>query len=144
MPVSGRWTEGQRETWDLLVAGYRAGLETIRGGVTVEAVRTAFEAAVRWRLSALRTPLAQAAAVILLDRTQSPFWQIHGVGLEPGSFLGPMLRTGMVVALEPMFVVESQGLYLEDVLLVTDEGSELLTPTLPYTAREIEEVMASR
>ena len=47
----------------------------------------------------------------------------------------------MVVAFEPMFTVRSFGFYLEDLLLITERGYELLTPGLPYTAREIEEAM---
>ena len=143
-PVSGRWTEPQRETWDLLVAAFRAGLNTIRDGIAVDSVRSAFEEVVRQREPTLQTELAREAAEILLDRTRSPYWQIHGVGLEPAEPIGPILREGMVVAFEPMFTVRSLGFYLEDLLLITRDGYELLTPDLPYTAQEIEEVMRGR
>jgi Xaa-Pro aminopeptidase len=140
-PVSGQWTAGQAEAWDLLIAGYRAGLERIGDGVSIDSVRAAFEEGVRREVASLQTELARESAAILLDWEQSPFWQIHGVGLEHGEPTGPVLRRGMVVAFEPMFTVRSFGFYLEDLLLITERGYELLTPGLPYTAREIEEAM---
>ena len=45
LPVSGRFTESQAEAWDLLVAGYEAGLAVMAGGVPVSAVREASVAA---------------------------------------------------------------------------------------------------
>lgn len=48
----------------------------------------------------------------------------------------------MVVCWEPIFAVDGQGFYLEDMLLVTETGYELLTLSLPYTAAEIETFMA--
>jgi len=46
------------------------------------------------------------------------------------------------VAYELMFTVDGDGFYLEDMIAVTRDGADLLTPGLPYTAREIEAAMA--
>ena len=54
-----------------------------------------------------------------------------------------MLRAGMAVAYELMFTVDRDGFYLEDMILVKKDGHEVLTPGLPYTAREIEAVMST-
>lgn len=143
-PVSGRWTAAQRETWDLLITAYRTGLSAIRDGVSVDLVRSAFEEGVRLQEPELQTELAREAAAIMLDRTRSPSWQIHGVGLEHGERVRQVLSQGMVIAFEPMFTVRSLGFYLEDLLLITEDGYELLTPDLPYTAQEIEEAMRRR
>ena len=142
VPVSGRWTPGQAEAWDLLVAGYRAGLRVIRDGVSIDSVRAAFDAGVRAAQPEPQTPLGREAARILLDRAQTPFWQIHGVGLDAAEVTGPVLRRGMVVAYEPMFTVQSFGFYLEDLLLLTETGYEMLTPGLPYTSGEIARAVA--
>ena len=48
----------------------------------------------------------------------------------------------MVVAFEPIFSVDGQGFYLEDMVLVTNDGHEILTPGLPYSAREVERAVA--
>ena len=50
----------------------------------------------------------------------------------------------MVVAFEPMLAVEGQGFYLEDMILVTTTGYEILTPGLPYTAMEVERLVISK
>src|SRR5450432_1123111 len=52
-PVSGRFDAGQRETWELLVAAYRAGLSTFRDGVTRDAVFAACLAEIRRRQPSL-------------------------------------------------------------------------------------------
>jgi Xaa-Pro aminopeptidase len=142
VPVSGEWTPGQAEAWDLLVAGYRAGLRVIRDGVSIDSVRAAFDAAVRAAQPRLQTGLGREAARILLDHARTRFWQIHGVGLDAAEPTGPVLRRGMVVAYEPMFTVQSFGFYLEDLLLVTETGYEMLTPGLPYTSGEIARAVA--
>jgi Xaa-Pro aminopeptidase len=137
-PVSGRFDAGQRETWELLVASYRAGLPVIREGAKRDAVFAASLAEVRRRQPALVTPLGKKAADVLLGENGLQYWGIHGVGLEPGEDASETLAAGMVVAFEPIFSVEGQGFYLEDMILVTKDGHEILTPGLPYSAEEVE------
>ncbi len=138
VPVSGRFDAGQRETWELLVAAYRAGLAKFRDGVKREDVFAASLAEIRRLQPALATPLGRKAAGVLLAPDGFKFWEAHGVGLEPAEGMPEVLRAGMVVAFEPIFSVDGQGFYLEDMVLVTKDGHEILTPGLPYSADEIE------
>ncbi len=148
VPVSGRYDAGQRETWDLLVAAYRKGLEAVREGVRVSDVIAASREEVARRQGGLATPLARHAAAAILAPDGAPHWQMHGVGLDPAegpSASADVLKSGMVVAYEPIFVVDGQGFYMEDMLAVTATGHELLSPGLPYSADEVERAMrASR
>ncbi len=137
-PVSGKFDAGQRETWELLVAAYRAGLAVIRDGARRDDVFAASLAEVQRRQSGLATPLGKNAAAVLLGPEGLAFWGIHGVGLEGAEGAPETLRAGMVVAFEPIFSVNGQGFYLEDMLLITPAGYEILTPDLPYSADEIE------
>ena len=143
-PVSGRFDAGQRETWDLLVAAYRAGLATFRDGVTRDAVFAASLAEVRRRQPSLATPLGRKAAEVLLGKDGLAWWEIHGVGLDSAEWMPETLKAGMTLDFEPIFSVEGQGFYLEDMILVTPTGHEILTPGLPYTADEIERRTGSR
>ena len=143
-PVSGRFDAGQRETWELLVAAYRAGLSSIKDGVSANSVFAASLDEVRRRRPALATPLGKKAAEVLLGQDGLRFWGIHGVGLEAGEGAPETLAAGMVVAFEPIFSVEGQGFYLEDMLVVTKTGHEILTPGLPYSAEEIEKAVKPR
>ncbi len=138
VPVSGRFDAGQRETWELLIGAYRAGLAKFRDGARREDVFAASVAEIRRRQPALATPLGQRAAEVLLAPDGLKYWEAHGVGLEPAEGMPETLRAGMVLAFEPIFSVEGQGFYLEDMILVTRDGHEILTPGLPYSAGEIE------
>jgi Xaa-Pro aminopeptidase len=142
-PVSGTFTAGQREAWDLFIAGYRAGLQTIKDQVNAKAVYDAALTEVRRRAPSLTTVQGRHAAETLLGPKGTEAWELHGVGLDDAEGLPEMLRAGMVVAYELMFTVDGDGFYLEDMIAVTSNGFELLTPGLPYTAREIEAAMAA-
>jgi Xaa-Pro aminopeptidase len=140
-PVSGSFTEGQREAWDLFIAGYRAGLTAINDGVSAKTVYGAALAEVRRLASSLKTPQGKRAAEVLLGPKGTEPWELHGVGLDDAEGLPEVLRAGMVVAYELMFTVDGDGFYLEDMIAVKRDGYELLTSDLPYTAREIEAAM---
>jgi len=143
-PVDGRFDAGQREAWDLFVAGYRAGLTVLRDGVEVAAVYRAALARVRELSPRLTTTLGRLAADTLLGRGGTDAWEIHGVGLDDAEGQPPVLRAGMTVAYELMFAVRGQGFYLEDMILIEPHGYRLLTPGLPYAAAEIEAAMTAR
>jgi Xaa-Pro aminopeptidase len=61
----------------------------------------------------------------------------HGLGLglheEPyiAAHADTLLQPGMVFAIEPIAVDEGNGYHLEDILLVTEDGHENLTPKFP-------------
>jgi len=144
VPVSGRFTPEQAEVIDLLVAAYRAGLAVIRDGVTVSEVIKASVAEVGRRQPPMHSALAREAASTILRTDGIPFWQLHGIGLESAEPTPDTLRSGMVVDYEPIFSAGGQGFYMEDMILVTRTGFEILTKNLPYTAAEIERVMRHR
>ena len=70
----------------------------------------------------------------------------HHLGLDvhdPGDRNRP-LEAGMVVTVEPGIYIpeENLGVRIEDDVLVTKDGYQLLTARLPRTADEIEKIMA--
>jgi Xaa-Pro aminopeptidase len=143
-PVSGTFTAGQREAWDLFIAGYRAGLAKLRGGVPARGVYDEALGEIRRRAPSLSTSEGKHAAEVLLGPKGTDAWELHGVGLDDAEGLPDVLRAGMTVAYELMFTVDGDGFYLEDMIAIKNEGYEVLTPGLPYTAREIEAAMAKR
>jgi len=143
-PVSGTFTAGQREAWDLFIAGYRAGLTAIKERASAKAVFGAALAEVRRLAPSLETPQGKRAAEALVGPKGTEPWQLHGVGLDDAEGQPEVLRAGMVVAYELMFTVDGDGFYLEDMIAVTNDGYEILTPGLPYTSREVEAAMAKR
>ena len=143
LPASGRFTAGQAEAWDLLIAGYLAGLDAMVDGVAVSEVRGASAGAVRDRQSGLTTAEGVAAAEAILEGGDGT-WHIHGVGVESGEDLPAVLRTGMVLAYEPGFSVGLDAFYLEDMIVVTATGHRVLSAGLPYTSAEVVDFMGGR
>ena len=47
----------------------------------------------------------------------------------------------MTINFEPIASVDGQGFFLEDMFLIKQDGAELLTPGVPYSAEEIEALM---
>ena len=141
VPVSGTFTPDQAEVVDLLVAVYRAGLAVLRDGVADSTVTQASIAEAVRRRGTMRTALGRHAAALIANPDSIPDWQIHGIGLESAERLPTVLHAGMVLDYEPIFVVDGQGFYMEDMILVTSTGYEILTKGLPSTAAEIERAM---
>jgi Xaa-Pro aminopeptidase len=140
LPVGGQFSLAQAELWDLLIAGYLAGLDAMADGVTVSEVRAASRARVR-ELEATMTTAAGRAAVEQLDDDAA--WHLHGVGIDSGEDALPTLNAGAVIAYEPMLAIGSDAFYLEDMILVTASGHEVLSAGLPYGATAIADWMTA-
>jgi Xaa-Pro aminopeptidase len=140
VPVSGHYNDEQRETWTVFVAAYRAGVRSLRAGATVEQVFDAWRTELLHYRGTVKTPLARHAIDSWSDRKNVPFWQIHTTNLMTGSPAGP-LKQGTTINFEPIASVDGQGFFLEDMYIITSNGTELLTPGVPYSADEIEAAM---
>ncbi|HEX2569443.1 MAG TPA: Xaa-Pro peptidase family protein [Polyangia bacterium] len=150
-PVSGHFEAGQRETWNLLIAAYRAGLAAIRPGATIAQVMAAAREALVRRgqvttggQDQLVTAQAREAVRSLTAPKGMGTWTLHGVGIDSGEAPLDTLAAGAVIAFEPTFSAGTDAFYLEDMILVTASGYEVLSAGLPYTAEEIEAAMAGR
>ncbi len=140
VPVSGHFDPGQREVWNVFVAAYQAALRAFHDGVRKTDVYAAWRQEVERQRENVKTDLGKRAVEAMLIKDGTPFWQIHAVGLDTTD-TPQVLRAGMTVAFEPMVTVDGVGYYLEDMILITTNGHEVLTDNLPYSADEIERAM---
>lgn len=140
VPVSGRYAEDQRETWNIFVAAYLSGAKALRAGVTVDQVFEAWRKELASHRASAKTLLAQHAIDSWSDRKNVPFWQVHTTNLVAAYPSGP-LRAGTTINFEPIATVDGQGFFLEDMYLITGDGAELLTPGVPYSAEAMEAAM---
>ena len=89
----------------------------------------------------LHSDLARRAALELL---KPGTWIMYTHGLDMVEmFPVKELHAGNTVAFGPDFDVDGQGFYEEDVVLITADGHQLINPPLPYSAADIEKMMAS-
>jgi Xaa-Pro aminopeptidase len=140
VPVSGRFSAEQRETWDIFVAAYDAGVTSLREGVTVDQVFEAWSSELLRHGATAKSVLARQAIDEWSRRDKVPYWVIHTMNLVLGDISGP-LRAGTTIAFEPIASAGGQEFYLEDMFVITKNGAELLTPRVPYSAAEIEAAM---
>ncbi len=140
VPVSGKFTPDQRETWNVFVAAYLAGAKVLREGVTIDRVFDAWRSELLKHRDTAKSPVARRAIEQWSDQKNVPFWQVHTMNLEAGLPKGA-LRAGTTIDFEPIASIDGQGYYLEDTFLITKDGAENLTPGVPYTAQEIEAAM---
>jgi Xaa-Pro aminopeptidase len=71
----------------------------------------------------------------------------HGVGLSVHDVpLGGVLKEGMVFAIEPALYYPEKGfgVRIEDTVLITKTGCEVLTKGVPKEIDEIEKLLAGR
>jgi len=131
-PVGGVFTPEQREAYRRVLAVQKACIAAYRPGVTEADVEAAVAAAVR----------AQG-----IDPGPMRGGFGHGVGMATHDVpLGEALREGMVFAIEPAlyFPEKGFGVRIEDTVLITRDGAEVLTAGVPKEIDEIEALLATR
>jgi Xaa-Pro aminopeptidase len=137
IPASGRFTPRQRAIYDLVLGAQQAAMDSVRPGVTMSQLT---------QIS--RRYLRDHSGDLSGARTCDAFF-IHGLGHwigmdvhDVGGYAMP-LRPGMVFTLEPgvYLAAERLGVRIEDDVLVTETGYELLSGGAPRKAEDIERLM---
>jgi Xaa-Pro aminopeptidase len=140
IPVSGHFDEGQAETMELLNGTYLTGLKAMKEGSGPTEVIKASIQYVREHQAGLRTEMAKTAAANALSQGN---WPIHGLGLDMADGAPKTFQAGNVICYEPLFTAGDQAFFVEDTMLITHDGYEILNPPLPYSPKEIERAMAN-
>lgn len=151
-PVNGRFNSWQRELYGFYLDCYRAILKSIRPNATASTIMQ--EAAAEMERILARTrfskPHFERAAREFVanykEDAQSPTASLgHWVGMathDVGRDSGP-LRPGMVFTIEPQLRIPEEKIYirLEDMIVITDKGADILTDSLPMDIAGIEKLM---
>ncbi|HEY5618467.1 MAG TPA: Xaa-Pro peptidase family protein [Vicinamibacterales bacterium] len=125
-PVSGRFTDTQLKAYQTTLEAQKAIIAAIRPGVTRDVVRKIAEDI--FRKQGFDPRYAYVGHYVGLS--------VHDVGDWSLPF-----ETGMVMAIEPIIDIPEQQLHIrvEDTLLVTATGAEILSVGLP---KEVNELLA--
>jgi Xaa-Pro aminopeptidase len=144
-PVSGRFSPWQRELYGFVLAYHKTLLDAIRPGALPE--RILDEAAETMRAVWAGWPFSkeiyrQGAERMLAFRGHLS----HPVGLavhDDGDYHSRPLAPGAVFAIDPQLWVPEERLYLrvEDTVVVTEQGRDVLTGGAPLEMDEIEALM---
>ena len=157
-PASGRFSPEQREIYEVVLAAEEAAIAASRPGRTVAEVHDAAVAVIVDGLLRLGILSGEAEALIgegayrRFYMHQTSHWlglDVHDVGLYRDSGESVELQPGMVLTIEPGLYLSPDdeelperyrgiGVRIEDDVLVTAEGNEILTRGVPVRVEEIE------
>lgn len=151
-PVNGRFSPDQRDLYNFYLGCYRAILDAIRPGVTPQAIKK--QALVKMDGLLARSRFSKEiyakGAKEFVDSyrrsSENPRSTLgHWVGMathDVGSDSGP-LRPGMVFTIEPALRIPEERIYirLEDAIVITENGKEILSDFVPMDIAAIEELM---
>lgn len=132
-PVGGRFTPEQREAYRIALTVQKACIQAYRPGICAADVRKAVQRALQ------REGLDSRGLTGGIG---------HYVGMATHD-VGPRdipLEEGMVFAIEPGLYYPEQGfgIRIEDTILITASGCEVLTAGVPKEIAEIERLLATR
>jgi Xaa-Pro aminopeptidase len=139
IPISGRFTPRQRQLYQLVLGAQQAAIDAVRPGTDLVALN-------RIARDHLRRNSGQLCGESGCER-----YFVHGLchwlGMDVhdvGVFSRP-LEPGMVFTIEPGIYIpaESLGIRIEDDVLVTSRGAEVLSSGVPRTVEAVERAMAT-
>ncbi|WPL15444.1 Xaa-Pro aminopeptidase [Thiorhodovibrio winogradskyi] len=163
-PVNGRFSPAQRELYDLVLEAQRAAIAKARPGEPWDAMHKAAlqvltEGLVR--LGLLDNKGKKVGKLIKKEKFK-PFYMhrtghwlgldVHDVGAYKREGKWRLLEPGMTLTIEPGLYVAPDaevpeayrgiGIRIEDDILITDAGAEILSRDVPKDADDIEALMA--
>ncbi|MDH4272322.1 MAG: Xaa-Pro peptidase family protein [Candidatus Aminicenantes bacterium] len=132
-PASGRFTKEQREVYEIALEIQKACIEAYRPGVT-------------------NADVQEHVVEVMKKKGLDPRGQRGGIGHYVGLCthdVGPRaekLQEGMVFAIEPGFYYPEKniGVRIEDTVLITKDGCEVLTKDVPKEINEVEKLLSQR
>ncbi|WP_111741967.1 Xaa-Pro aminopeptidase [Leminorella richardii] len=160
-PVSGRFTPAQRTIYDIVLASQYKALSLLKAG---NSIRQANEEVIRVMVTGLVTAGVLEGDVdqLIVDKVHQRFYMhglshwlgldVHDVGDYGSSNRGRLLEPGMVLTVEPGLYIAPDadvpaefrgiGVRIEDNVLITEHGSEILTSGVVKDPEDIETLMA--
>lgn len=137
IPISGRFTPRQRALYDLVLGSQQAAIDSVRPGVTIS------------QLNGIARTYMREHSGDLCGGPSCDRYFIHGLSHWLGMDVHDVgdyskkLVPGMVLTVEPGIYIpaEKTGIRIEDDVLVTASGYDLLSKGAPRSAAEIEQLM---
>ncbi|OOM11114.1 aminopeptidase P family protein [Clostridium saccharobutylicum] len=141
-PVNGKFTERQKEVYEAVLRVNKAVIEKIKPGVVYKELNT-------WSRDLIAEECIKLGIIKEKQEVSKYYWHSigHNLGLDTHD-VEPQGRDfvfeeGMVFTVEPGIYIgeEGIGIRIEDDVLVTQNGCEVLTKNMIKEIKEIEEFM---
>jgi Xaa-Pro aminopeptidase len=162
-PIAGRFSAAQRDVYELVLASQEAAIKAVKPGADFidyhdAATRVLVQGLIDFKLC------KGSVDSVLEDNSYKQFYMHrtgHWLGLDvhdAGDYMQKgkwrKLKAGMVLTVEPgLYIRPAQnvpksfwniGVRIEDDVLVTAKGREILTAECPKTVKEVEEAVLGR
>jgi Xaa-Pro aminopeptidase len=167
VPVSGTFSPLQRQVYDIVYASQQAGIAAIRPGVAFDDVHQACMRVLAQGLADLGLLPVSVDEAMDKESTLYRRWSLHGFGHMLGidvhdcaharaeRYRKGNLAEGQVLTVEPGLYFQPEdelvpaelhgiGVRIEDDVLVTADGVEVLSAGLPRSATEVESWLADQ
>lgn len=137
-PVNGKFTPRQKEVYEASRAVHEANISVYRPGLTAQQVVKEVEE--------ILTKQGFDLSRDVFRRMRGGFGHYVGLAVHDVGGGPRVLEPGMVFANEPydVFPEENLGVRVEDTVLITETGCEVLTAGIPRTVKEIEKFMKKK
>ncbi|WP_203568303.1 aminopeptidase P family protein [Aestuariimicrobium ganziense] len=165
LPISGRFTPDQRKVYEAVLEAQQAGIDAAQPGATFSDVHAAAIAVVAKYLHEWGMLPVTPEESLSENGGQHRRWMVHGTSHHLGidvhdcaqarteNYRQGVLKPGMVITVEPgiyfratdLLVPEELrgiGVRIEDDILITEDGNEILSSALPRDPDELEAWMA--
>ena len=141
IPISGRFNPRQRELYELVLGAQQAAIDSVRPGTDLATLDRLARDYMRRHSGRLCGETGGCERYFVHGLSHWLGMDVHDVGAY-----SRRLEAGMVFTIEPGIYIpaESIGIRIEDDILVTPGGAEVLSSGVPRTVEEVEQAMAAR
>ena len=155
-PVNGRFNLAQREIYDIVLNAQYTAIKLLKPGTSISSVN---QEIIRMMVEGLvKLGIMQGDVETLIANKAYLAFYMHGLGHwlgidvhDVGSDRDRLLEPGMVLTVEPGLYINKDadvperykgiGIRIEDNILITDAGNQVLTATVPKDPQQIELIM---
>ena len=144
LPVNGRFTPRQREIYEIVLGAQTAALAAAKPGMYIgkRGPKGLYDIAYDYMNSHGKDLHGQPLGQYFIHGLSHPI----GLNVHDPLDYNQALEPGMVITIEPGIYLpeEKIGVRIEDDILITKDGNELLTRRLPRRAEDIEKLMSGK
>jgi Xaa-Pro aminopeptidase len=142
IPVSGRFTKRQKEIYNIVLKAHNEAIKLIKPGIRKDEIH-------KKSVEIISNGLINLG--LINEEKEYRRYYIHGtshpIGLDVHDpALSDVLMPGMIITIEPGIYIQQEnlGIRIEDDVLITENGYEILSDSVPYIIEKIEKFIRNR